>query len=157
MAAHHFRAGFSLWEKHGTDIIERNAGDLVNESTRGSHTFTCPALFFPTFVSSMREDLRVAALCFHLHAFGFRERLDEADEGRGEMMTRRLDQIPRETFIPKSLPIPRWSDRFARRMKGWFLLSIDREGLNTIPLRWNGCNGSILGMETFGSANFFLQ
>lgn len=118
MGAHHFRAGFSFWEKHGTGIIERNAGDLVNESTRGSHTFTCPALFFPTFVSSMREDLRVAALCFHLHAFGFRERLDEADEGRGEMMTRRLDQIPRETFIPKSLPIPRWSDRFARRMIG---------------------------------------
>lgn len=153
MAARHF--GFSLREreKHGTDIMERNAGDLVNESSRGSHTFTCPALFFPTFVSSMREDLRVAALCFHLHAFGFRERLWTRRVRDEERWWR--DQIDSEkTFIPKtSLPI-----RFARRTtlggffeyrqieKGRWMSSFDRR---------NDCDGSSRDEEAFRSVNSF--
>lgn len=130
MAAHHFRARYLCETARTRNIIERgwNAGDLVNESSRGSHTFTCPILFFPTFVPSMRES---QGWCTLLSLTRFR--VSREVGGRGEVavgeMTRRLDQIPRETFIPKLLPIRGdfvrgvWGDSFR-------CSSIDREGLN---------------------------
>lgn len=87
----------------------------ANESSRGSHTFTCPVLFFPTSVPSMRES---QGWCTLLSLTRFRVSREVGGRGAERWERWRADSIPRETFIPKLLPI---RGDFVRGITlGWF-------------------------------------